>query len=195
MLRALSIAFACTLAGSLAFATSALAQTAMDAERIDSQREALAPLLERMAGEWRGTAEVRSTQGAMSLVQTERVGPMLDGSVIVVEGAGYAEDGSRPFNAFAVIAYDPGSETYSIRSFANGRYGEYPLWPTEDGFRWEIEAGPATIRYVATVDGETWHEVGTYEREGAPPTTFIEMHLTRIGDSDWPAGGAVEPID
>jgi len=27
--------------------------------------------------------------------------------------------------------------------------------------------------------------------DGQPPRQFFEMNLTRLGDTDWPAGGAV----
>ena len=176
-----------------AIAAPAYAQTAQDEARMAEQREAMAPLLERMAGHWRGTAETRGPGGSMVLTQTERVGPMLDGTIAVVEGRGHAGDGSLPFHAFAVISYDTDKDEHRIRSWANGRGGDFPLWPTETGFRWEVPAGPATIRYVATVDGRTWREVGTYEREGMEPMVFIEMNLERIDDSEWPEAGAVGP--
>ncbi|MNL71387.1 hypothetical protein D3C87_1965320 [compost metagenome] len=49
------------------------------------------------------------------------------------------------------------------------------------------------MQYVAVVRDGTWHEVGSLVAEGQPPRQMIEMRLTRIGDTDWPAGGAVDP--
>jgi hypothetical protein len=69
------------------------------------------------------------------------------------------------------------------------------LTPTADGFYWEIPAGQTTIRYTAVVGNGTWREVGDRVVPGRDPIRFFEMALTRIGDTDWPAAGAVEPSD
>ncbi len=149
-----------------------------------------------MDGEWRGQATIQGPGGPTTLTQTERVGPMLGGSIRVIEGRGYAADGSTQFNAMAVISWDARAERYGFRSYAQGFSGDYPFEVTEDGFRWETPAGPnARIQYVAVVRDGTWHEVGTYVAEGQPPRPFIEMRLTRVGDSGWPGGGAVNPAE
>lgn len=81
-----------------------------------------------------------------------------------------------------------------LRSRAQGYSGDYPFEVTDDGFRRETPAGPGTkIDYVAVVRDGTWREVGAWIAEGQPPRRMIEMRLTRIGDTDWPAGGAVSP--
>lgn len=158
-----------------------------------AQRAAIARL-DMLDGEWRGEATIHSPQGPMTLTQTERVGSMLGGSIKVIEGRGYAADGSTEFNAMAVVSWDARAGRYGFRSWAQGYSGDYPFEVTEDGFRWESPAGPgAKIEYVAVVRDGTWHEVGTWIAEGQPPRQFIEMRLTRIGDTDWPAGGAVDP--
>lgn len=36
-------------------------------------------------------------------------------------------------------------------------------------------------------------EVGDRMMTGDAPVRFIEMDLTRLGDTDWPAAGAVPP--
>lgn len=160
-----------------------------------AQRDAMASLA-FLDGEWRGTATITSPQGRQTLVQTERVGPHLGGSIRVIEGRGYAPDGSTAFNALAVIAWDPNRNAYTFRSYAQGYHGDYPFEATEDGFRWQTPAGPgATIQYVATVKDGRWHEVGHYVREGQAPLPFIEMDLTRVGDTDWPAALAVAPAE
>lgn len=158
-----------------------------------AQRDAIGAL-DALDGEWRGEAVITLPGGQMTLTQTERVGPMLGGSVKVIEGRGYAADGTTQFNAFAVLSWDERAGRYDFRSYANGHSGDYPFERTEDGFRWETPAGPnAKIQYVATVKDGTWHEVGDYVAEGQPPRRFIEMRLTRVGDGAWPAGGAVPP--
>lgn len=156
-----------------------------------AQRQALARLA-FLDGTWRGPARHTTPDGTVhELVQTERVGPMLDGTIRVIEGRGYGTDGSTVFNAFAVLSWDAARQAYGMRSHAMGHAGDYALLPTEDGFVWEIPAGPATIRYTATVANGTWHEVGERIVADKPPQAFFEMTLQRIGDSDWPAAGVV----
>lgn len=159
--------------------------------RIAVQKEALARL-RMLDGTWRGPAWIMA-DGKHTLTQTERVGPFLDGAVRVIEGRGYDEDGKVSFNAFAIVSYDPDKKTYSMRSYAMGWAGDFPLTPTPDGFTWETPAGPATIRYTATVKDGTWHEHGERIAQGGETFRFFEMTLTRIADTDWPAGGTVRP--
>ena len=163
------------------------------APRIAAQREAMI-VLDRMNGTWRGPAWIISPTGERhTMTQTERVGSFLDATVKVIEGRGYNADGSVSFNAFAVISYDPDRRSYGMRSYARGHAGDFAITPTADGFAWEIPAGPAVIRYKAVIKGGTWHEYGERIVPGQEPFRFMEFTLTRIGDSDWPAAGAVSP--
>ena len=169
------------------------AQTAPSHNGSEAQRAAI-DRLAFLDGEWRGEATIHGPQGEMILTQTERVGSMLGGSIKVIEGRGYAADGSTQFNAMATVSWDARAGRYGFRSYAQGFSGDYPFEVTEDGFRWETPAGPgAKIEYVAVVRDRVWHEVGTWVAEGQPRRQIIEMRLTRIGDTDWPAGGAVDP--
>lgn len=153
------------------------------AARLAAQREAMRALA-FLDGAWRGPAQA---EGYGDLVQTERVGTLLDGSVRLVEGRGYDASGATVFNAFAVISFDPVRRSYSIRAYANGFVGDYPLTVRPDGFDWSQPAGPgATIRYTATVRDGEWHEIGERISEGAPPQRMIELRVRRIGDSAWP---------
>lgn len=158
------------------------------------QREAMAAL-DFLNGEWRGEAVAYGPGGTrVVLTQTERVGDFLGGWVKVVEGRGYDAEGATAFNAMAVISWDPAEGRYRFRSWADGRNGDFRFEPTPEGFRWEAPAGPgAVVRYTATVADGVWREVGEYVREGAEPVRTMEMTLRRIGDSAWPAAGAVPP--
>lgn len=171
----------------------AAAQVPVQPAGTEAQRQAIGAL-DFLDGEWRGEAVVTGPHGRQTLTQTERVGSMLGGSVKVIEGRGYAADGSTQFNAMAVVSWNEREGRYGFRSYANGYSGDYRFERTEDGFRWETPAGPnARIQYTAVVRDGTWHEVGDYVAEGQPPRRVIEMNLRRVGDSDWPAGGAVSP--
>jgi len=173
----------------------ALAQRPDPAALQAAQREAMTKLA-FMDGTWRGDAWSLSSAGEKhALTQTERVGTFLGGTVRVIEGKGYEADGSVGFNALGVISYDPARKAYSLRSYAQGFSGDYPVTPREDGFDWVIQAGPMTMTYTATIQDGVWHEVGHRRMGDGEPVPFFEMTLKRIGDTDWPSGGAVPPGD
>jgi hypothetical protein len=159
---------------------------------------ALAPAMAKLAfmrGVWAGPAKGTSPEGKPYAVrQTERMGPMLGGDVIVIEGRGYNPDGTTGFNAFAVVSYDPQAKKYELRSYAQGMAGTFELRPTADGYVWETPAGPgAVIRFTATIQGDHWREVGAYIAAGKPPVPTFEMDLTRVGDTDWPLTTPIAP--
>jgi len=176
-------------AAALLAPTAAHAQGA-DTAAIAAQQEAMKKL-DWMHGRWRGTAVSQSPQGEHRVTQTERIGSFLDGTLKVIEGKGYNDDGTVGFHAFGTVSYDPASRSYWLASSAQGRSGKFPLTLTATGYSWEIPAGPATIRYTATLSGTTWTEVGDYIAAGQPPRRFFTMTLTRLGDTDWPEAGGV----
>src|SRR5262245_9779510 len=102
-MRILNAAAFCLL---LVAAAPSAAQFPDPAARIAAQREAMTRLA-FMDGVWRGPAWTLSPAGRSELIQTERIGTFLDGSVRVIEGRGYMPDGSVGFNALGVISYDP----------------------------------------------------------------------------------------
>lgn len=181
------ISIACVVAAGVAAAQ----QRPDPATVIPAQREAMKALA-AMDGTWRGTAwTITPGGGKEAVTQTERVGPFLDGSVKVIEGRGYGPDGAVVFNALGIVSFSPAKNAYSLHSYAQGGVGDFALTPTADGFVWEIPAGPATIRYTAVIKDGKWRETGERIMPGKEPVRFLEMELTRIGDTDWPAGDAV----
>ncbi len=178
----------------LAAAPAAQAQGRPDpAKLIAAQQEALAKLA-FMDGVWRGTAWSLLPSGEKhTITQTERIGPFLDGSIKVIEGRGYDSAGKVTFNAFGTVSYSPATKAYTLHSHAMGSVGDYALTPMTEGFTWEIPAGPMTLRYTATIKGGTWLEVGDRIQAGKEPVRFFEMTLKRVGDTAWPAAGAVPP--
>src|SRR5205809_918667 len=79
------------------------------------------------------------------------------------------------------------------RGAARGYGGDFTIKLTADGYVWEIPAGQMTIRYTAVVKDGAWREVGDRITPGKEPVRFFEMNLKRVGDTTWPAGGAVSP--
>lgn len=163
-----------------------------DTAALDRQRTAMQRFA-AMDGAWRGKAVISTPQGPLPIIQTERSGPLLGGSIRLVEGKGYDAGGKVRFNAFAVISFDPATQSYALRSYAEGRSGTFTIEPTADGYIWEIPAGSATIRYTTKIGDDKWHEVGDRILPGKPPVRFFEMTLERIADSAWPSAGGVGP--
>ena len=160
---------------------------------IAAQREGMAPLA-FMDGVWRGPAWTILPSGEKhNITQTERIGPFLDGSVKVIEGRGYNADGTVGFNAFGTISYNPATHVYTLHSYAMGNVGDFVLTRTADGYTWEIPAGPMTFRYTAVIKDGAWREVGDRIVPGKDPFRFFEMNLKRVGDTNWPAAGAISP--
>lgn len=178
------------LAVALMVSSPVIAQAPDTKDTLAKQSEAM-KVLNWMDGEWRGQALFRTPQGEFRITQTERVGPLLGGSIKVIEGHAYDPTGATPFNALAVIHYDTAAKTYSLTSFANGNRGVFPLMPTSNGFKWEIKSGPMLVRYEAVIKDGRWTETGDHIVDGKPPFRMYEMTLDRLRDSEWPKGGAV----
>lgn len=157
------------------------------------QRDAM-QRLSWMDGEWAGTASVYAGPGRTSShSHTERIGPMVGGSVKVIEGRTTEADGQVSFNAFAVVSWDDETDRYIMRSYANGQAGDFPLEITADGFKWSTPSRGGTMNYVTTHTGGEWVEVGDFVMDGRPPMRVIELRLRRRGDTDWPAANPVTP--
>jgi hypothetical protein len=186
-------ALAASLGAAISFIAVAQERPPDPATLLAAQREAMATFA-FMDGVWRGPATTTLPSGGKhAITQTERIGPFLGGTVKVIEGRGYDADGKTTFNAFGIISYDVRTKKFSMRSYAMGIAGDFPVERTGDGFTWTIPAGPATIRYQATVRDGTWIEVGDRLVPDQPPVRFFEMKLTRVGDSEWPQAGAIAP--
>ena len=179
----------------LAFATVAAVQRVEAADPPDSkeliaeQRRAMMPLA-IFDGTWRGPATATLDDGRrVELTQTERVGGFLAGSLKLIEGKGYAHDGSVVFNAFGVISFSPRTGQYNFRSHEQGHAGDFAIQVTANGFMWTVDEGAAKVRYTATVKDGVWSEIGERIVDGQPAERIYEMALRRIGNTDWPEAG------
>ena len=173
----------------------AVAQGYDPAARLKAQTEAMAKMAE-VRGVWRGPAKSLRNDGTWhEITQTERMGPMLDGGLRVIEGRGYEADGSLSFNAFGVLSYNVDAKAYEFRSYTGGQSGTFPWTITPTGFAWEVPAGPQmTIHYDITLKDGVWHEVGTrIPKSGGQGVMIFEMILKRVSDTDWPLAGAIQP--
>lgn len=183
------------MAACLASAAAAQRGPPDPAPLIAAQQAAMKPLA-WMAGRWEGPAWVSSPGGRLDMIQTERIGPMLDGAVLLVEGKAFTPDGKPAgFNAVGVISYDAIIKAYVFQSWSQGRQGVFPLTVAADGgWSWSVPAGPVIMRYTTTREGGGWREIGEMVRPDGTATRIFEMTLKRVGDTDWPlAGQATAP--
>lgn len=125
--------------------------------------------------------------------QMERVGPMMDGQVRVMEGKGRDDTGKAVFNAFTVFS-QTADRSIEMRSYAMGQQSSRKLELRDGkGFVWELQAGPYTIRYEADVANGVWHEVGKRIGPDGKSIAFFEMTLKRVADTRWPAENPAFP--
>ncbi len=156
-----------------------------------AQKEAMSKL-SLLDGVWRGSASTTLPNGDKHTVtQTERIGPLLGGTIKLIEGRGYDADGKTAFNAFGVVSFNAATKTYNFRTYAQGFSGDYVYQSNADGFSWEIPAGPMTMRYNAVIKNGEWRQTGDRMEPGKPAVRFFEMTLKRVGDSEWPEAGTV----
>lgn len=180
-------------AGFLFAAPAAASAQTMQPAGTEEQRQAMQTLA-WMDGEWVGEATVSMGPDRTSThPHTERIGPMLGGSIKVIEGRSVNEDGTAAFNAFAVISWDDAADRYIMRSYANGQAADFPLEGTADGFRWSTSARGGEMRYVTMLQNGEWVETGHFVMPGRDPMKVLELRLRRRGDTDWPAGDPVAP--
>jgi hypothetical protein len=138
-----------------------------------------------MVGRWRGEAWMQRGQQRVQTQMTETVERKLGGSVFLVEGLGVipGQDGGAArtvHNALAVVAFDPQSKGYVLRSWiATGQWGDFVLTPIEGGVQWTREVPGGRIRNTAHINATEWHEIGEFSRDGATWTQIMEMRLRR----------------
>ena len=154
-----------------------------------AEQRAAMQTLAHFDGVWRGTSTIYLPSGEKRTGHvTHRVGPFLGGTIKVMEGRSYNEEGVLVFNGMMVLFYESATKSFQLHSFANGRARQPKIAMTADGYYFEVpmEDG-ATRRVTITVKKDSWSEVVQRLAPGAEPVRLFEMTLARAGDSDWPA--------
>ena len=141
--------------------------------------------LDFMVGRWKGEAwMIRGTERVQTTM-TEVVERKLGGVTFLVEGLGAipGEDGTSSrvvHNALAVIAFDPQTGGYILRSYiASGQWGDFALTPVDGGVSWSREVPGGRIRNTAKIGNGEWHEIGEFSRDGTTWMQIMEMKLRK----------------
>lgn len=174
------------LASIVATFAAALVVQAQDpgaAQRVARLRAIMDPVAP-LAGRWEGEARVVTGPGSALVVrQHEDVALGGSGTVLFVRGAGRSTDpaarDSVVFEAAGVLWADAQTGKLRMRAYRDGNEIEADLVVRPDTVEWGFLVPGGRIRYVIAFGNDTWHEVGHFLREGAPPYQVIEMRLQR----------------
>jgi hypothetical protein len=141
--------------------------------------------LDFMVGRWKGEAwMIRGTE-RVNTTMTEVGERKLGGVAFLVEGLGVvpgpgAEAPRVVHNATAVIAFDPQTQGYVLRSdIASGQWGDFVRTPVEGGVSWSREVPGGRIRNTAKIGNGEWNEIGTFSRDGTTWTRIMELKLKK----------------
>jgi hypothetical protein len=164
----------------LAAPIGAHAQAPNAAALAQRSRDALAPVA-RIVGQWAGDARVVEGPGEPIRVrQAEDVTFGAANTVILIRGTGRdPQTDAVNFEAVAMLWYDPQQGKLRMRSHRDGNTIEPEVEVRPDTLVWSFAMPAGRVRYVIALSDSTWHEVGTFERAGAPPMQILEMRLRR----------------
>jgi hypothetical protein len=139
--------------------------------------------LDFMVGRWKGEAWMMRDNEKITTTMTEVVERKLGGVAFLVEGLGVvpgpgAEAPRIVHNALAVIAFDPQTRGYVLRSYiSSGQWGDFALTPVEGGVSWTREVPGGRIRNTAKIGNGVWHEIGEFSRDGTTWMQIMELNL------------------
>ena len=138
-----------------------------------------------MDGVWRGTGLVASLPGGKhEVVQTERIGPFLGGTVKVIEGPLlYRPTAPSGFNALGIISYNPANGPTGCTAMRRA-WRRLPDEGDATAMSGRSPPGPArpsaNARRSPTAPGA---RSASGSPGAAPPMQMFEMNLKRVGDT------------
>ena len=137
-------------------------------------------LLPIQPGEWTGIGIEEFGPNRYEVDQYEKITPMLDGSVLLIEGIG-KDKGVERHHALATLSYDPVTQKYLLRSFKDGYMVDAETELKADGsFVWSMQNPRGTTRYIVRMVDGTWIETGEITMDGGKTwTAFLEMKLQK----------------
>lgn len=146
------------------------------------ERAAIAPLT-KLVGIWEGDASAMIGPGQMHAArQREDVSLGAGGTVLVVRGTGRLKEDNRVVHdAFATIWFDGATSKLKMRAHRmEGIAVEPDIELNGDTLVWGFALQGGRVRYTTVFSDTSWHEVGHFIREGAPPMLMMEMRLKKI---------------
>ena len=139
-------------------------------------------VLDRMVGTWQAKGWIDQS-GRESFISTETVARELDGTLLTIRGLHRDAANTQRIvhNTLGIISWDQAAQRYGFRAYlATGQNSDFTLTATDTGFAWTMDAGPARIRYNATVTATSWIEDGERSLNGGKSwTPFFHMELAK----------------
>ena len=138
-----------------------------------------------MVGRWAGPAWFMTPNGErQAAYQTERVQPMLDGTILLIEGTGRegGPDGEIVFQAVGILSHDADTGLYYLDAFRDGRHVRAEIISVENGAEWGFEADGRQIHNVMRLEDGRWHETGTVILGSGQSIPVVEFTLERVSD-------------
>ena len=146
------------------------------------ERAGLAPLA-RLVGRWEGDATAMVDRQTKLVSQVEEVVFGAGSTVLMVRGTGRLKDGNPGtiiYEAAATIWYEAAAQKLRMRAHRmEGVAVEPELELKGDTLVWGFNVMGGRVRYTTIFSDSSWHEVGHFLREGAPPMQMMEMRLKR----------------
>jgi len=180
------VTFAIVFPALAAFAPVGAQQASDPAARIAAQQQAMRPL-SAIDGEWRGTTtEYRSDGTKLERGYVERVTPLLDGTLKLLEGSKESVTGADDFHVICVLSHDPETKQYTMRAwYPEGAVFDVAFDADAGTFGWHADR-PGGARIVATgaIDGGVWRERIEFTVPGQAPRLLEERVLKRVGNGD-----------
>jgi hypothetical protein len=147
------------------------------------ERAGLAPLA-RLVGRWEGDATALVDRQTKLVTQVEEVVWGAGSTVLMVRGTGRLKDGNPGtiiYEAAATIWYDAAAQKLRMRAHRmEGVAVEPELELKGDTLVWGFNVMGGRVRYTTVFSDSSWHEVGHFLREGAPPVQMMEMRLKKL---------------
>jgi hypothetical protein len=146
--------------------------------------ETLAPFA-FMVGQWAGPAWLMTPDGERQpLHQTERVQPMLGGTILLIEGTGRegGPEGAIVFQAVGILSYDADADQYYLDAFRDGRHVRAEMTSVAHGAEWGFDVGGRQIRNVMRLEDGRWYETSDVVLENGSSFRVVEFTLERVSD-------------
>ncbi len=142
--------------------------------------------LEYWQGDWKGEASIRKGPGEPTIViQEEHIEFRLEGTILLIEGIGKSPaDGSKNFNALAIINYDEDSNQFTMKSYLQEGKSTDAWFKiiADNHYEWGFDIPSGKIKYTIIMDqaNRTWNEKGAFSPDGNNWMQFMEMNLKKL---------------
>jgi hypothetical protein len=135
-----------------------------------------------LTGNWSGGGWMfTEDRKRVEFTQKEEIGFELNETILKISGHGFNLEGKQIHNALGIMFFDTKENKYYMDAFlATGQHTLAEIALTEKGLDWSFQTEQGgTVKYVITIEKDTWIEKGFYSPDGVSQYPFIEFTLAR----------------